>query len=90
MLKVEKYSDCNEKKWIVSKVWNFWFVSQFVYAEWEARNWVKCKNWAWSVFSFDFSLMIQNDRSEFESAEHSLHLIELSDYSDSWEDESFR
>ena len=33
MLKVEKCSNCDEKKWIVSKIWDFWFVSQFVYAE---------------------------------------------------------
>ena len=44
MLKVEKHSDCNEKKWIVSKVWDFWFASQFMYAEWEARDWMRCKN----------------------------------------------
>ena len=90
MLKVEKHSDCDEKKWIVSKVWNFWFVSQFVCAEWEARDWMRCKNWAWSVFNFDFSSMIQNDEDESESAEHFLYLIELLNCSDSWEDESFK
>ena len=61
-----------------------------MYAEWEARDWIRYRNWAWLVFNFDFSSMIQNDRNESESIEHSLHLIELSDYSDSWEDESFR
>jgi len=33
--------------------------------------------------------MIQNNRDESELAEHSLHLIELSDCSSSWEDENF-
>ena len=90
MLKVEKCSDYDEKRWIVSKVWDFWFASQSVYAEWEARNWVRYRNWAWSIFNFDFSSMIQNNRDESELAEHSFHLIELSDCSSSWEDESFR
>ena len=83
MLKVEKCSDCSEKKWIVSKVWDFWFASQFMYIKWEARDWIKCKNWAWSIFNFDFFLMIQNDRNESKLTEHFLHLIELLNYSDS-------
>ena len=90
MLKVEKCSDCDKKRWIVSKVWDLWFASQFMYAEWEARNWVRCKNWVWSIFSFNFSSTIQNDKSKFELTEHSFCLIELSDCSDSWEDENFR
>ena len=61
-----------------------------MYAEWEARNWLKCRNWVWSIFNFDFSLTIQNDRSKSESAEYSFYLIKLSDYNDSWEDESFK
>ena len=89
MLKVEKHSDCNKKRWIVSKVWDFWFASQFMYAEWEARNWVRCRNWAWLIFNFDFSSTVQNNESESESAECSLHLIELLNCSSSWENENF-
>ena len=62
-----------------------------MYTECEDRDLMSCKNWTWSVFSFDFSSMLQNESSEdaSEPAEHSLHLIELSDCSDSWQCERF-
>ena len=91
MLNADEDSDWDEKKWIVSKDWDFWLASQFVYTECEDRDLTSCRNWAWSVFNFDFSSTFQDESSEnaSEPAEHSLCLIELLNCSDSWQCERF-